>query len=63
MGQPDMQVEVLKRMTAEQKLKAAMRLYWSARRWKGAWIRHQHPDWTEEQVEQAVGEAFANART
>lgn len=63
MNEPDIQIEALKKMSPEQKLKAAMRLYWSARRLKAAWFRQQHPDWTEQQVQQAAKEAFANART
>jgi hypothetical protein len=63
MDQQDIQTEVLRRMTPEQKLHAALRLYWSARQLKAAWIRQQHPDWTDEQVEQAVKEAFTHART
>lgn len=59
----DIQTQVFRQMTAEQKLQAAMRLYWSARNLKAAWIRNQHSDWTPEQVEQAVREIFANART
>jgi hypothetical protein len=61
--QDDVQTQALKRMTPEQKLQAAMWLYWSARELKAAWIRSRHPDWTPEQVEQAVREIFANART
>jgi hypothetical protein len=59
----DIQTQVFRRMTAEQKVQAAMQLYWSARNLKAAWIRNQHPDWTPEQVEHAVREVFANART
>ena len=62
-SQDDVQTRVLRRMTAEQKLRAAMRLYWSARELKAAWIRSRHPNWTKEQVEKAVREIFANART
>ena len=58
----DVQTEVLKRMSPGQRLKAAMRLYWSARRLKAGWIRQHHPDWTKEQVEKAVREAFGHAR-
>ena len=61
--QDDIQTQVFRRMTAEQKLQAAMQLYWSARELKAAWIHSQHPDWTGEQVEKAVREVFANART
>lgn len=56
----DAQIQALRRMTAEQKLQVAMQLYWSARELKAAWIRDQHPDWTDEQ---AVREIFTNART
>jgi hypothetical protein len=59
----DVQLQTLRRMTAEQKLQVAMQLYWSARELKAAWIRDQHPDWTNEQVEEAVREIFTNART
>ena len=59
----DIQIEVLKKMTGEQKLKLAMQLYWSARRLKAAGLRQQHPDWTEEQIEEKVTEIFRNART
>ena len=63
MGQQDIQTEILRKMTPADKLKAAMRLYWSARRLKAAAIRQQHPDWNEQQVLNAVTEAFVNART
>lgn len=58
----DIQIEVLKKMTGGQKLKLAMRLYWSARRLKAAWLRRQHPDWTEEQVQKEVTEIFRDVR-
>jgi hypothetical protein len=54
----DPQVEIFRRMTPEQKLRAAERLYWSARELKAAWLRAEHPDWTEEQVAKAVRDAF-----
>jgi len=59
----EVQIEIFRKMTAEQKLKLSMRLYWSARRLKAAWLRRQHPDWTEEQVQAEVTEIFKNART
>jgi len=43
----DVQTEIFRRMTFEQKLRAAMRLYWSARELKAAWYRAEHPEWTE----------------
>jgi hypothetical protein len=45
-------------MTPEQKLRAAVQLYWSARELKAAGFRFQHPEWSEEQVKAAVLEAF-----
>ena len=54
----DPQVEIFRRMTPEQKLRAAERLYWSARELKAAWFRQEHPEWTEEQVKKAVRDAF-----
>lgn len=53
-----MQTEIFRRMTPEQKLRAAMRLYWSARELKAAWFRAEHPEWSEAQVAKAVRDAF-----
>ena len=63
MNGDDIQKEIFRKMTGEQKLKLSMCLYWSARRLKAGWLRTQHPDWTEEQVQQGVTEIFTNART
>lgn len=62
MNGSDIQKRIFKKMTPEQKLKAAMRLYWSARRLKAAWLRQQNPDWTEEQVQKQVTEIFRKVR-
>lgn len=59
----DQQLEIMKKMTPQQKLEISMGLYWSARRLKAAAIRQHHPDWTDEQIEQAVKEAFFYARS
>lgn len=56
--QPDPRTEILRRMTPEQKLNAAMRLYWSARALKAAGLRAEHPDWSEQEIAAAVREAF-----
>jgi len=56
------QDDILREMTPEQKLRTAMDLYWSARELKAAWLRKLHPHWSQEQIEQAVKEAFANAK-
>jgi hypothetical protein len=54
--------EILNAMTPEQKLNAAMRLYWSARELKAAYFRSIHPDWSEEKINQEVRDAFLSAR-
>ena len=63
MTQEEVQDEILKKMTPEEKLAVAMNLYYSARKLKSAWFRHIHKDWSDEQIEAAVREAFVNART
>ena len=54
--------KVLQAMSPAQKLRAAERLYWSARQLKAAALRAQHPDWTEEDVQRAVRQIFLYAR-
>ena len=51
-------IATLRRMTGAQKLRTAFQMYWSARRLKAARLRQQHPDWTEEEVQQRVKEIF-----
>ena len=63
MNAREIQIEIFKKMTPEQKLKLSMSLYWSARRLTASWLRQQHPDWTDEQVQSKVTEIFRNART
>ncbi len=63
MNARQIQIEIFKKMSPAEKLKLSMRLYWSARRLKASWLRQQHPDWTEEQVQNKVTEIFRNART
>jgi hypothetical protein len=57
------QLAIFRRMTPEQRWRAASRLYWTARRHKGAFLRNQHPDWPEQRVEDEVRRIFQNART
>jgi hypothetical protein len=59
----DIQVSILQAMSPEKKLNVAMRLYYSARGLKAAWIRQQHKQWSEHEVQLAVREAFINARS
>jgi hypothetical protein len=54
---------ILRAMTPAQKLRAAERLYWSARQLKAAALRAQHPDWSEEKIQRTVREIFMYARS
>jgi hypothetical protein len=56
-------LELLKKMTPEQKLNAAAQMYWGARELKAAMLRHFHADWSEERIEQEVRYAFLTARS
>jgi len=53
---------VVQAMSPAQKLKAAERLYFSARQLKAAALRAQHPDWTDATIQHAVREVFLYAR-
>jgi hypothetical protein len=57
------QIEILRRMTPEQRWHAARDLYWSLRRHKTAFLRDTHPDWSENQLKDEVRRIFANARS
>ena len=51
------------KMSPEKKLEVAMQLYYSARELEAAGMRTAHPDWDENQVQQAVLEAFLYTRS
>ncbi len=55
-------IRILRAMTPEQKLRAASNLYWGARDLKAAWLRSRHPEWTDDQIQKAVRDAFLYAR-
>jgi hypothetical protein len=55
--------QILRAMSPAKRLKAAGRLYQSARQLKAAGFRAQHPDWTEEAIRRAVREVFLYSRT
>jgi|OM-RGC.v1.036220334 hypothetical protein len=57
------QKRIFASMPAEQKLKLVLGLYHSAKKLKRAGLKKQHPDWTEEQIEQSVREIFLYAGT
>jgi len=57
------QKRIFQTMTPEQKLKAALRLYYSTRELKAAGLRSQHPHWPEENIQKKLREIFLYART
>ena len=57
------QDEILRKMSPEKKLQMAGGMYDLAKKLKNAYLAQQHPDWTEEQVDKAVREIFANGST
>ncbi len=63
MAQHDIQNDILRKMSAQQKLETAAAIYYSARQLKSAWLRQLHSEWSDQKVEQAVREAFINARS
>ena len=59
---PD-QIKVLRRMTPEQRWRAAHRLYWTVRRHKAAFLHTQHPEWSDQRIQEEVRRIFLHART
>ena len=57
------QIQALRAMSGQERLRVAERLYWSARQMKAAGLRAQHPDWPEARVEAGVRRLFAHARS
>lgn len=57
------QIEVLRAMPGERRLRLAEQLYWSARKIKLAGLRAQHLEWTEEQLNAELRRVFTHART
>ncbi len=55
--------KTLQAMSPAQKLRAAEQLYHSARQLKAAALRAEHPDWTDEAIQQAVRDIFLYARS
>jgi len=57
------ELRMIRAMSPTQKLRAAERLYYSARQLKAAALRAEHPEWTDEAIRQAVREIFLYARS
>lgn len=56
------QREILRAMTPQQRLRAALRLYWSARQLKEASLRTFHPELSEAEIKAKVRDFFLYAR-
>jgi hypothetical protein len=52
------QFAALRAMTGVRRLQLAEQLYWSARKMKAAGLRYQHPDWSEQCVNDEVRRVF-----
>ena len=63
MEKNDVQYKLLRDMSPQRKLEAAMNLYYSAKELKAARLRQLHIDWSEQKINQTVKETFANARS
>ncbi len=57
------QIQAYRRMTPFEKLKTVFELWRAARAFKATALRLQHPDWTEEAVQDEVRRVFLRART
>jgi len=56
------QIAIYRRMPGARRLKLAEQMFWFARDLKTSGVRHQHPDWTAEQVRTEVNRIFLHAR-
>lgn len=59
----EIQQEIFRAMTPEQRFLAAHRLYWSAREFKAASLRTWGPELSEQEIQQKVRESFMYARS
>jgi len=56
------QLEVVRAMTPEQKIRASEALYLAAWDLKAAWLRSQHPDLPDDEIQEMVRRLFRDAR-
>jgi len=59
----EIQNEIMQKMTPTQKVRLALKLYYSAWELKIAWLKQIHNDWSDNQIEQEVKRIFGNARS
>jgi hypothetical protein len=55
-------LEILRRLSPEEKIHIMMQLYWTARQLKEAGLRMAHPDLSDEEIRTLVHESFLYAR-
>jgi hypothetical protein len=53
-------IAILRRMTPEEKFKAAERIYWEARRLKEDELRNLNPNWSEQEIHDETKRIFLN---
>ena len=56
------QSAILKALSPGRRWEIARSLYWSARRLKTAFVRQEHPDWSDEDVDDYVRRVFLHGR-
>ena len=56
-------IEILKNMTPDQKYQAMLAINRAGRELKAAWLRKQHPDWSEQEILTEIRRIFLYART
>jgi hypothetical protein len=57
------EIRIPRAMTPAQKIEALAHLWRAARALKAAWLRHRHPDWSEDEIKRKIREIFLYART
>ncbi|NQT27560.1 hypothetical protein HQ585_19555 [candidate division KSB1 bacterium] len=57
----EIQNDCFRRMTPGERLALSMSLYWGARNLKAAYLRAQHPGWTEKRIQAEVRDLFLYA--
>lgn len=55
--------EIYRKMSFEQKMDIFFDMYRAAWKLKFEWLKKQHPDWTDEQVDAKTDEIFFYARS
>ena len=57
------QAQALRRMSPAQRWRVAHQLYWTMRRHKAAFLRAQHPDWSDQRIGDQARRIFLHAGT